>query len=119
MLETRVYSTISDSELAIVCFTLSVAGYLRLTFLFLFKGDIAANLLQDETLEEKQVFGLKHHRAKQQCVCRQCEIFFQMQFCQILEIRITTGRFFFSTCTSESNVNGRKHLEQSDIGEIC
>uniref|UniRef100_A0A8C3BTP7 CAP-Gly domain containing linker protein 1 n=1 Tax=Cairina moschata TaxID=8855 RepID=A0A8C3BTP7_CAIMO len=82
-------------------------------------GDIAANLLQDETLEEKQVFGLKHHRAKQQCVCRQCEIFFQMQFYQILEIRITTVRFFFSTCTSESNVNNSKYLEQSDIGEIC
>jgi len=37
--------------------------------LFLFKGDIAANLLQDESAEDKQVFDLKHQQAKT-AVCR-------------------------------------------------
>lgn len=39
---------------------LSITGCLCLAFLFLFKGDIAANLLQDESAEDKQVFDLKH-----------------------------------------------------------
>lgn len=31
---------------------------------FFFKGDIAANLLQDEIAKEKQVFDQKHQHAK-------------------------------------------------------
>lgn len=37
---------------------------LVLFFFFVFKGDIAANLLQDEIAKEKQVLDLKHQLAK-------------------------------------------------------
>lgn len=81
-----------------MCSSIYVTGHLHIVrfivvVFFFLKGDIAANLLQDEIAKEKQVSVPKPQRAEAVSLQAEGNTFPKTVPNQILCLRIITGRF--------------------------